>query len=222
MILYSLVKHCSPICLETDEIVPHNRTDDSTVPAYDILYSMLPPRTWKKDGKTWIQYVSSAPATPSDISKLKEKLDKAVKEPDIKIGGICEARHKLHSSAFDEIIRQVTISCAERGLLLLRINEEMKLTLKSFQQIIESCFGFAIRKALLTGRDDDILVRRLNCLIEQNSTLKEERKTIQNQMMKVKEQKRSYEGFESTIIQLENTNQNLKEHLRQHILNNHK
>ena len=34
--------------------------------------------------------------------------------------GICPVRRELYSQTFDELIRQITIECAERGLLLLR------------------------------------------------------------------------------------------------------
>jgi dynein light intermediate chain len=40
-----------------------------------------------------------------------------------KTEGICPVREYLFGQVFDEIIRQVTIDCAERGLILLRVRD---------------------------------------------------------------------------------------------------
>ena len=56
----------------------------------------------------------------------------------------------------DELIRQVTISCAERGLLLLRVRDEMRMTTAAYQTLYESSVAFGMRKALQTeqGKSD--------------------------------------------------------------------
>ena len=48
----------------------------------------------------------------------------------------------------DELIRQVTINCAERGLLLLRIRDEIHMTITAYQMLYESSVAFGMRKAL--------------------------------------------------------------------------
>ena len=40
------------------------------------------------------------------------------------------ARRELYKQAFDETIRQVAIHCPERGQLLMRIRDEMNMTLE--------------------------------------------------------------------------------------------
>ena len=47
--------------------------------------------------------------------------------------GICPIREELYAQTFDELIRQVTINCAERGLLLLRVRDEMRMTIAAYQ-----------------------------------------------------------------------------------------
>ena len=47
-----------------------------------------------------------------------------------------------------ELIRQVTINCAERGLLLLRVRDEIRMTIAAFQTLYESSVAFGMRKAL--------------------------------------------------------------------------
>lgn len=48
----------------------------------------------------------------------------------------------------DELIRQVTVSCSERGFLLARVRDELNLTLLSYQTLYESSLAFGVRKAL--------------------------------------------------------------------------
>ena len=43
--------------------------------------------------------------------------------------GICPIREELYSQCFDEIIRQVTINCAERGFQVVRVRDEIKMTI---------------------------------------------------------------------------------------------
>ena len=49
----------------------------------------------------------------------------------------------------DELIRQITISCAERGLLLLRVRDEIRMTIAAYQTLYESSVAFGMRKALM-------------------------------------------------------------------------
>ncbi len=46
-------------------------------------------------------------------------------------------REELFSQAFDEIIRQVTISSAERGLVLHRVRDELKMTIAAYQTLYQ-------------------------------------------------------------------------------------
>ena len=65
-------------------------------------------------------------------------------------------REELYAQCLDEMIRQVTINCAERGLLLLRIRDEMRMTIQAYQTLYESSVAFGVRKALQTeqGKSD--------------------------------------------------------------------
>merc|ERR1712194_789976 len=114
----------------------------------DILNSILPPREWTEDGQLWIQYVSSTPATRADVINLQENLDKWLQQRQARETGICPIREELYDQCFDELIRQVTINCAERGLLLLRVRDEIRMTIACYQTLYESSIAFGMRKAL--------------------------------------------------------------------------
>lgn len=117
-------------------------------PTEDILNSILPPREWTEDGQLWVQYVSSTPATRSDVTTLQEQLDQKLQQRQARETGICPIREELYAQCFDELIRQVTINCAERGLLLLRVRDEIRMTIASYQTLYESSIAFGMRKAL--------------------------------------------------------------------------
>jgi dynein light intermediate chain len=48
---------------------------------------------------------------------------------------------------FDEIIRQSTINCPERGLLLLRVRDNLKMTFAAYQTLYQGSVVFGNRKA---------------------------------------------------------------------------
>ena len=114
----------------------------------EILDSILPPREWEEDGQLWRQSVSSTPATRLDVINLQEQLDQKLEQRQARETGICQVRRELYAQCFDELIRQCTINCVERGLLLLRVRDELRMTLHAYQTLYESSIAFGIRKAL--------------------------------------------------------------------------
>ncbi|XP_073387346.1 28 kDa inner dynein arm light chain, axonemal isoform X2 [Physcomitrium patens] len=131
---------------------PHPPSDQkpSITQVEEILDSILPPRQWKVGDQSWIQRVSSAPATRLDVIQLQEKLDQQLEHRQAREVGICPIREELYGQCFDELIRQVCINCAERGLLLLRVRDELRMTIAAYQTLYESSIGFGLRKALQT------------------------------------------------------------------------
>jgi dynein light intermediate chain, axonemal len=75
-------------------------------------------------------------------------LDKQLQLRQARETGICPIREELYEQCFDELIRQVTINCAERGLLLLRVRDEIRMTKAAYRTLYESSVAFGMRKAL--------------------------------------------------------------------------
>jgi len=135
-----------------------------------ILNSILPPRKWSDVGQEWTQSVSNEPATPVDVTGLQEHLDKKLRQQQARETGICPVRGELYSQAFDELIRQVTIICAERGLLLLRVRDELRMTIAAYQDVFESGAAFGMRKTLVAEkRKADMAVQVGNLSADINS-----------------------------------------------------
>ena len=150
----SLVKYHSPVVVTTARAAPKKGKKGPATPekastqTEDILNSILPPREWTEDGTLWVQYVSSTPATRLDVVNLQESLDRKLQQRQARETGICPVREELYAQCFDEVIRQVTINCAERGLLLLRVRDEVRMTIAAYQTLYESSIAFGMRKAL--------------------------------------------------------------------------
>lgn len=88
-------------------------------------------------GNHYTQYVSHKPAEREDILNLTKELDKKLTERQARDNGICPVREELFSQCFDEIIRQVTINFPERGLLLHRVRDEIRMTIAAYQTLYQ-------------------------------------------------------------------------------------
>jgi len=130
----------------------------------DILNSILPPREFEESGQRWVQFVSSTPATRLDVINLQEKLDEKLLQQQAREMGICPVREALYAEAFDELIRQVTINCAERGVLLLRVRDEIRTSIAAYKTLYESSVAFGMRKALHAEQEKEDMRLNINKL----------------------------------------------------------
>mgnify|MGYP005991136393 FL=1 len=71
----------------------------------------------------------------------------------------------------DELIRQVTINCAERGLLLLRVRDEIGMTIAAYQPLYESSIAFGMRKALMSEQRRGEMKEEIRKLTQDRSDL---------------------------------------------------
>jgi dynein light intermediate chain len=132
---------------------------------------MFLPKEWEEQGKKFIQYVSPEKATREQAKDLFKALDEKIKERQAREKGICPVRDELYAQCFDEIIRQVSTECPERGLLLLRVRDEIRMTIASYQTLYESSILFGIRKQLQAESGKEDLKIRLKELDKQKVEL---------------------------------------------------
>ncbi|KAJ8246453.1 hypothetical protein GJAV_G00267980 [Gymnothorax javanicus] len=145
----------------------------------DILHAILPPRVWSEDVKEFVQSVSSSPATRTDVIKLRQQLDLKLQQRQARETGICPIRRELYSQCFDELIRQTTIGCAERGLLLLRVRDESLMSMAAYQTLYESSAAFGVRKALLSELSKAEMERKRQALEKDIKELEQKVKDTQ-------------------------------------------
>merc|ERR1719373_1074676 len=172
----TLVKYGTPqlVSEQTKPKAAVTGTADAPQPTEDILHSILPPRQWESEGKLWAQHVSPEPATRLDVVSLQEQLDKQLPQPQARETGICPIREELYAQCFDELIRQATINCAERGLLLLRVRDEIRMTICAYQTLYESSIAFGMRKALQAEQRRNQHSKKMKDLMVSNRELRQE------------------------------------------------
>ena len=151
------------------------------------MNSILPPREWTEDGQLWVQYLSSVPATRHDVVNLQEELDKKLLQRKARETGICPIREELYAQCFDELIRQITINCAERGLLLLRIRDEIRMTISSYQSLYESSIAYGMRKSLQSQQTKTKLTEEANQLKRECAELEKEVNDLNEQINELQE-----------------------------------
>lgn len=211
----SLVKYNTPTLVSKSGGKKDKKKEKQTTQTEDILNSILPPREWTEDGQLWVQYVSSTPATRMDVLNLQEQLDHQLQSRQARETGICPVREELYSQCFDELIRQITINCAERGLLLLRVRDEMRMTISAYESLYESSIAYGIRKALVAEQRRTDLTAKLKDLNENKKDLQNQIDTmkanIENTIKRSEEKRGSDESAHAEEKdRIEKTNANLK------------
>lgn len=145
----SLVKYEAPLYVgDSSSKKPPPDSKGAASQIDEILNSILPPREWQEESGTWMQYTAKTPATRLDVINLQEQMDTKLMDRQARETGICPVREDLYSQCFDELIRQVAINCPERGLLLLRVRDEIRMTIDAYKTLYESSVTFGVRKQL--------------------------------------------------------------------------
>ena len=144
-----------------------NKDDDESLIGFnysvkDALNRLLPPKKITDKEQEWVQYVTCTPVAKSDVVNLQENLDRRLQTEQARETGICPIREKLYTECFDELIRQITLNCLERGILLTRIKKELNMTVNSYQSLYESSIAYGIRTLLLAEEEK----KKLNDEIE--------------------------------------------------------
>lgn len=222
-ISFSLVKYRKPFVSSLDAASATSSTDSSTSHSSscsnseveNILNTILPPKEFEEDGLVWKQQVSSKETVRKDVESLKGALDNLLIERQARDTGICQVRRELYAQCFDELIRQTTITCIERGLLLLRVRDEARMTLHAYMTLYESSTALGFKKSnnVEAGKED--MVRKIDNLVERNNKLKHEinnlRFKIQMTERKSKENREIDKKFKKEELNFfRRTNQQLK------------
>ncbi|XP_054631542.1 axonemal dynein light intermediate polypeptide 1-like isoform X2 [Dunckerocampus dactyliophorus] len=172
----------------------------------DILNLIFPPREWMEGNQLWVQQVSSAPCTRADVVNLEELLDRKLQQRRAIETGICPVRRELYTQ------------CFERGHLLLRVRDEIQMTIAAYQTFYESSVVFGMRKALQAEQDKVDMEKRIAELEKEKQELEKElrdEKAKCDAIEKTEEEKHEVQEKKYTeqIQFLKRTNQQLKAQL---------
>ncbi|UJR26835.1 hypothetical protein I4U23_008148 [Adineta vaga] len=129
----------------------------------DILDFLFPPIEFiNKTNHKYIKCVSRHPATKIDIYNLEKNLDQRLRQSQAREIGLCNHRRNIYDECFDELIRQVTIECSERGILLSRIRNTYRQLMRNYLNNYLSANAYAMRTLLFKQQEkmklnDDIV-----------------------------------------------------------------
>merc|ERR1719502_200801 len=126
-----------------------------------------------------MQYVSKAPASRTDVIAMQEALDAKLLERQARDAGICPVREDLYAQCFDELIRQLTLDGPERGLLLLRVRDEIRMTIDAYKTLYDSSVTFGVRKQLQAEQG-------MTELEQQIAELEEQKKERENHVLELR------------------------------------
>ena len=166
----------------------------------------------------WIQSVLPTPATKAEVVQLQEELDRRMQANQARETGICPKREELYAQAFDELIRQITINCAERGLLLVRVRDEIRMTIQAYQTLYESSIAYGMRKALQAEQKKAEMQNRIRQLESETTDLTKQVDNLERKIEEIErndqeQQERDEEEHKKQVDSLKRTNQRVKEEL---------
>ena len=149
----------------------------------DALNKILPPKKSFINDQLWVQYVSCTPVTKVEVLNLQEGLDRRLQTNQARETGICPIREQLYNECFDELIRQVTINCLERGILLMRIKKEIEMTINSYQSLYESAIAYGIRTSLIAEETKTKMADEIHVVEGKCETLTERIKQLEKEIL---------------------------------------
>jgi dynein light intermediate chain len=117
-------------------------------PNNTVIQQIHPPRQWERRGKKCLQKVSNDCTIRKDVISLKQTFDERLKEFGTDEIGLCQHRREYFAQLFDEIIRQVSMSCVERGQLLIAVRDEMNKTFASYESLFFSAIAYGIKSQM--------------------------------------------------------------------------
>merc|ERR1719410_1741749 len=170
-----------------------------------ILNSLLPPRKIKSGE---YKQVSLVQPTRSDVITLQKVWDEQLQIRQARETGICAIREELNEEALNEIIREICINLPERGLLSLRVRDEAKMTIETYQTLYQSSLAFGMRKCIQSQSEVLALNQEIGELKEKKIELKQKLKELQIE-------KQNHEKIYNEQNQIDQRNQNQeKEYLK--------
>ena len=155
---FTLVEYDPPVRLISRSIEEDDEEEDNedvegeeeeeASPVEAVLFSIFPARVWEENGVEWQQMVKMSTPCRPDVKRTQELLSLKLAQQSARDEGICQVRRELYAQCFEELIRQSLLSNLERGLLLLRLRDEFRMTLYAAKTLYESSIAFGGRQAV--------------------------------------------------------------------------
>ena len=105
------------------------------------------------------------------MTNLRKDLEKKLESMEARDSGICPVREELYIQCFDELIRQITIHCAAREYVLVRVRDEVRMFKGALQQLYDSSIAYGMKKALIADQEKSAMHDRIKALEKENKEL---------------------------------------------------
>ena len=138
--------------------------------------------------------------------------------------GICQNREKLYSECFDELTRQVTINCLERGILMKLVKSEYENQMKSYQNLYQSSVAYGIRKWMIANKEKQDVNEQIKQIEKECEQYEEEIKNLELEIEKTRiedenERKEAEENHKATCLKMVADIQETKAKIKKNYLN---
>ncbi|KAF8564455.1 hypothetical protein P879_05726 [Paragonimus westermani] len=110
------------------------------------LEQLFEPVKYKELGTKWVKHVFTKQATPLEMNQLDQDVDRILKIRCSRKKALCFIREDVLEDLLKEILRQVTIDCPERGMLLRRILDHYKMEFAAYETLLRFANAFVGRK----------------------------------------------------------------------------
>lgn len=111
--------------------------------------------------------------------------------------GICPIKQHLFSQVFDEIIRQVTLDCPERGLMLMRVRDQRKMTITGYQTVYEEGITYGLKKQVESEGGIDQLTTQMKGIELKLAELQKKHKLLQSKKSSMEQKYRERSAVQS-------------------------
>jgi dynein light intermediate chain, axonemal len=106
-------------------------------------------------GRVWRLKPSTAAPTREDAVRASGRVDEALERLGARPEPVCVVRERVFADAFDEAVRQVLLLEPARGLLLLRVRDERRLTLQAYASLAQGGVRYSEAEGSGAGAPDD-------------------------------------------------------------------
>lgn len=183
-----------------------------------VLDCVLPPRSYEVDGSVRQFRVVHEQISRQQLSDLRNVFDFKLQDSKARSQGLCPVRSSIHSMLFDEILRQVTIDCPERGLLLMRIRDELRMTTDAHAALYDASVAFSARKMHEAVQKVPEMRARIDELTADTTVLKTELRRLEAKHAAMvrcveEQQQADQKKFQEEKLFMERTQQRLQVHL---------
>jgi dynein light intermediate chain len=168
----------------------------SSAEVIEVLHTLLPPITLKdKLDRVWKQYCATPVSNRTDVYRLQDALDAELIERQARPYGICPVRELLYSQSFDELLRQVALESPERGLMILRVRDQLRMSIACYQTLFHNSTNFGTKRAVMGEKKLLPYENKIKQLLEKKSNLQAKVYDLKDKLKIVEE----YEAEQSEL-----------------------